>query len=105
MLAEISGDTINRFVAKAISGAGGADVGIAGAFALNISADPASILNPTQGGQHSARIADNANLTLTAGADLTIGTTYVGISLDGIGETNDLFRGKKGAFDGAVPRI
>src|SRR6185503_14728752 len=31
-----------------------------------------------------------------------IGTTYVGISLDGIGETNDLFRGKKGAFDGAV---
>jgi radical SAM protein with 4Fe4S-binding SPASM domain len=31
-----------------------------------------------------------------------IGLTYVGISLDGIGETNDLFRGKKGAFDGAV---
>jgi radical SAM protein with 4Fe4S-binding SPASM domain len=31
-----------------------------------------------------------------------IGTTYVGISLDGIGETNDLFRGKAGAFDGAV---
>jgi len=31
-----------------------------------------------------------------------IGATYVGISLDGIGETNDLFRGKKGAFDGAV---
>ena len=31
-----------------------------------------------------------------------IGATYVGISLDGIGETNDLFRGKKGAFDAAV---
>jgi radical SAM protein with 4Fe4S-binding SPASM domain len=31
-----------------------------------------------------------------------IGLTYVGISLDGIGETNDLFRGKKGAFDAAV---
>ena len=31
-----------------------------------------------------------------------IGLTYAGISLDGIGETNDLFRGKKGAFDGAV---
>ena len=31
-----------------------------------------------------------------------IGLTYVGISLDGIGETNDLFRGKKGAFDDAV---
>ncbi len=31
--------------------------------------------------------------------------TYVGISLDGIGETNDLFRGKKGAFDAAVHGI
>lgn len=31
-----------------------------------------------------------------------LGTTYVGISLDGIGETNDLFRGRKGAFDDAV---
>ncbi|HVM60973.1 MAG TPA: radical SAM protein [Verrucomicrobiae bacterium] len=31
-----------------------------------------------------------------------LGTTYVGISLDGIGETNDLFRGRKGAFDAAV---
>ncbi len=31
-----------------------------------------------------------------------LGTTYVGISLDGIGETNDIFRGKKGAFEGAV---
>ena len=34
-----------------------------------------------------------------------IGLTYVGISLDGIGETNDLFRGKKGAFDAAVRGI
>jgi radical SAM protein with 4Fe4S-binding SPASM domain len=31
-----------------------------------------------------------------------LGLTYVGISLDGIGETNDLFRGKKGAYDSAV---
>ena len=30
------------------------------------------------------------------------GFTYVGISLDGIGEINDCFRGKKGAFDLAV---
>jgi Fe-coproporphyrin III synthase len=30
---------------------------------------------------------------------------YVGISLDGIGETNDLFRGKRGAFDAAVRGI
>jgi radical SAM protein with 4Fe4S-binding SPASM domain len=33
------------------------------------------------------------------------GLTYVGISIDGIGETNDLFRGKKGAFDAAVRGI
>ncbi|MBI5820246.1 MAG: radical SAM protein [Verrucomicrobia bacterium] len=31
-----------------------------------------------------------------------IGLSYVGISLDGIGETNDTFRGVKGAFDAAV---
>jgi len=31
-----------------------------------------------------------------------IGLSYVGISLDGIGETNDQFRGVKGAFDAAV---
>lgn len=31
-----------------------------------------------------------------------IGLTYVGVSFDGIGETNDLFRGKKGAFDAAL---
>jgi radical SAM protein with 4Fe4S-binding SPASM domain len=34
-----------------------------------------------------------------------LGVTYVGISLDGIGETNDLFRGKAGAFDAAVRGI
>jgi Fe-coproporphyrin III synthase len=33
---------------------------------------------------------------------LGAGLTYVGISLDGIGETNDRFRGKQGAFDAAV---
>ena len=31
-----------------------------------------------------------------------LGLTYVGISLDGIGKTNDQFRGKSGAFDAAV---
>jgi radical SAM protein with 4Fe4S-binding SPASM domain len=31
-----------------------------------------------------------------------LGLTYVGISLDGIGATNDRFRGKEGAFDAAV---
>jgi len=31
-----------------------------------------------------------------------LGFTYVGISLDGIGEINDSFRGKKGAFDKAM---
>lgn len=33
------------------------------------------------------------------------GFSYVGVSLDGIGETNDKFRGKKGAFDLAVKGI
>jgi radical SAM protein with 4Fe4S-binding SPASM domain len=31
-----------------------------------------------------------------------LGLTYAGISLDGIGETNDRFRGKVGAYDAAV---
>lgn len=34
-----------------------------------------------------------------------IGFSYVGISLDGIGETNDTFRGVRGAFDRAVRGI
>jgi radical SAM protein with 4Fe4S-binding SPASM domain len=34
-----------------------------------------------------------------------LGLTYAGISLDGIGQTNDLFRGKQGAFDAAVRGI
>jgi radical SAM protein with 4Fe4S-binding SPASM domain len=33
------------------------------------------------------------------------GFSYVGISLDGIGETNDRFRGAKGAFDAALGGI
>jgi radical SAM protein with 4Fe4S-binding SPASM domain len=32
----------------------------------------------------------------------TLGVSYVGISLDGIGQTNDRFRGHKGAFDKAM---
>jgi len=31
-----------------------------------------------------------------------VGVSYVGISLDGIGEVNDCFRGKKGAFELAM---
>ena len=31
-----------------------------------------------------------------------LGVSYVGISLDGIGKTNDMFRGHKGAFDKAM---
>ncbi len=34
-----------------------------------------------------------------------LGVSYVGISLDGIGEVNDQFRGVQGAFDGAVKGI
>lgn len=34
-----------------------------------------------------------------------IGELYIGISLDGIGEVNDYFRGKKGAFNRAVEGI
>lgn len=52
------------------------------------------------------RITLSTNGTLidkpTAQQLCEIGLTYVGISLDGIGETNDLFRGKKGAYDTAV---
>lgn len=33
------------------------------------------------------------------------GFKYVGVSLDGIGQTNDKFRGKKGAFDEAIQGI
>ena len=33
------------------------------------------------------------------------GFSYVGISLDGIGETNDLFRGSRGAFDKALQAL
>ena len=34
-----------------------------------------------------------------------LGVSYVGISLDGIGERNDRFRGKRGAFDQALAGI
>ena len=52
------------------------------------------------------RVTLSTNGTLidaaTAARLKNIGLTYVGISLDGIGATNDLFRGKTGAFDAAV---
>jgi radical SAM protein with 4Fe4S-binding SPASM domain len=59
--------------------------------------------------QKGLRVTLSTNGTLidveTAKKLHTIGLCYVGISLDGIGETNDLFRGKKGAFDAAVRGI
>ncbi len=52
------------------------------------------------------RVTLSTNGTLidrdTAAELKDIGLTYVGISLDGIGETNDLFRGRQGAFAAAV---
>ena len=52
------------------------------------------------------RITLSTNGTLideiTAANLKRLGLTYVGISLDGVGETNDRFRGKHGAFDAAV---
>ena len=41
----------------------------------------------------------------TADRVAEIGFDYVGISLDGIGDTNDWFRGKHGAFDQAVAGV
>jgi heme d1 biosynthesis radical SAM protein NirJ len=41
----------------------------------------------------------------TADKVAEIGFDYVGISLDGIGSTNDWFRGKQGAFDEAVAGV
>jgi len=59
--------------------------------------------------QKGLRVTLSTNGTLineeTARKLHAIGLCYVGISLDGIGETNDLFRGKKGAFDAAVRGI
>jgi len=56
--------------------------------------------------QKGLRVTASTNGTLIdetiAAAVKRIGLTYVGISLDGIGPTNDLFRGKDGAFDAAV---
>ena len=54
-------------------------------------------------------LALSSNGTRIVGAEADrvaeIGFDYVGISLDGIGETNDWFRGKAGAFDGALAGI
>lgn len=40
-----------------------------------------------------------------AGQIKEVGISYVGISLDGIGDSNDRFRGRKGAFDAALSGI
>jgi putative heme d1 biosynthesis radical SAM protein NirJ1 len=59
--------------------------------------------------RHGIRVTFSTNGTLIdkeMAKDLkTIGVGYVGISLDGIGENNDRFRGKKGAFDAALRGI
>ncbi|MEQ8496544.1 MAG: hypothetical protein RLW42_20200, partial [Gammaproteobacteria bacterium] len=75
-----AGDGINSFTALAQSGAGAADIGVAGAFALNLSGDPRNIINDTAtgGGQHLARILDGASITLTAATDIVVSSTYVG---------------------------
>ena len=49
-------------------------------------------------------VSTNGTLIDQTAADLLkdIGVTYVGISLDGIGETHDKFRGRAGTFDKVV---
>lgn len=55
------------------------------------------------------RVTISTNGTLidrdTASKIKELGVGYVGISLDGIGESNDRFRGRKGAFDSALEGI
>jgi radical SAM protein with 4Fe4S-binding SPASM domain len=60
-------------------------------------------------GEHGVRTVISTNGTLIT-ADLAKkirqnGVSYVGISLDGVGEVNDKFRGVPGAFDRAVAGI
>ncbi|MCP3056272.1 heme d1 biosynthesis radical SAM protein NirJ [Aurantimonas marianensis] len=52
-------------------------------------------------------LSTNGTAIVGAAADRVaeIGFDYVGISLDGIGETNDWFRGKVGAFDEALAGV
>jgi len=54
-----------------------------------------------------AVLSTNGTLLDTAAAAnlASIGLSYVGISLDGTGDTNDRFRGVKGAFDQAMAGI
>lgn len=58
---------------------------------------------------HGLRTVLSTNGTLItpeiAGQLKTAGFSYVGVSLDGMGETNDRFRGKPGAFELAVAGI
>jgi radical SAM protein with 4Fe4S-binding SPASM domain len=61
-----------------------------GAYALELGMRPVISTNGTL-------------ITKSAAAKIKeIGFGYVGISLDGVGETNDTFRGVKGAFDAAL---
>jgi hypothetical protein len=74
------GDDVNRFQAVARSGVGADDIGVAGAFALNLSGDPRDILSGTAtgGGQHVARIADGSVLNLSAPSDVNVTSLYAG---------------------------
>lgn len=60
-------------------------------------------------GQYGIRTTFSTNGTLidkeTATAIKKLNVGYVGISLDGLGEANDSFRGKSGAFDQALRGI
>jgi radical SAM protein with 4Fe4S-binding SPASM domain len=60
------------------------------AFAKSLGMRPVMSTNGTLITEHAAAKIKDA------------GFGYVGISLDGVGENNDLFRGKQGAFDAAV---
>lgn len=59
--------------------------------------------------EHDMRVTFSTNGTLidadTARRIKDFGVGYVGISLDGIGENNDRFRGRKGAFNDALRGI
>jgi radical SAM protein with 4Fe4S-binding SPASM domain len=59
--------------------------------------------------ERGLRTVISTNGTLITGAAAArikeAGFSYVGISLDGIGETNDRFRGARGAFDAALGGI
>ncbi len=60
----------------------------------------------TQKGMRAVISTNGTLITRELAKDLKkVGLSYVGVSLDGVGETNDRFRGEKGAFDMALSGI